>query len=623
MTQRNVAGCLLLLALVGPLAAEEKPSPQPEAELRTAATKALKMIQRSQVAFGKKDQCTSCHHQLLTEIPFTLARERGVAFDETIAQQVTGHSFAFLKDLDHAVQEWEHIDVFFDAWALVAGDIVGVRPTVTTDAYAQYIASRQLPDGRWPTIDRRPPQAHSPFTATAISARAVQRYLPERLNEEKAARVARAREWLLSHTPQTTEDRTLLLLGLLWTGADEAARKKAARQLLAEQRPDGGWPQLPTLESDAYSTGQALHALHVAAGLPTSDPAYQRGLRYLLGSQQEDGSWYVKTRIHPPAPISPPYFSSDFPYRRDQYASIMGTTWAAAALMHALPARPAAEVRRPTPPDLSPAEKDAWVRVAISGSAAELKALLDGGLSPNAKTNGGTTVLMMAARDPEKVKLLVDRGADLNARAATGFTPLMVASRYRGNAEVVRLLLKKGARANPDKDAKVRHNATALAYAAMSGDLGMAAALLDAGANVKAPMALLGQFPLSPLVLAIWNRDPAMVKLLLDRGADPNEVGEVARLSPLDWAVLANHPEIVQLLLKREARINHADELGMTPLLYAVSIDFGDTTVLDQLLAAGADASVKNAQGATALELARKYGHQKMAARLAEKAASR
>ena len=31
------------------------------------------------------------------------------------------------------------------------------------------------------------------------------------------------------------------------------------------------------------------------AGLPVSDAAYERGVRFLLKTQQEDGSWYVKS----------------------------------------------------------------------------------------------------------------------------------------------------------------------------------------------------------------------------------------------------------------------------------------------------------------------------------------
>ena len=69
------------------------------------------------------------------------------------------------------------------------------------------------------------------------------------------------------------------------------------------------------------------------AGLPVSDPAYQRGLKLLLATQEEDGSWYTKTR----ALAFQPYFDSGFPHEYDQWMSAAGTSWASMALTLALP----------------------------------------------------------------------------------------------------------------------------------------------------------------------------------------------------------------------------------------------------------------------------------------------
>jgi ankyrin repeat protein len=601
---------------------DEKLKPVEEAKLRAASAKAIKIVQHSQVVWYKKQTCTSCHHQLLPEIMLNLARERGVPFEEKVARDMTAAAFAYLKDLDAAVQGYDNFDVFFEGLALVAARAVGVRPSLSTSAYAQYIASRQLPNGSWRTVDVRPPQAHSPFAATALCAQAVRHYLPGRLTGEKEARLRKAREWLIKTQPRTTEDRAFQLFGLLWTGAEEGIRKKAARQLLAEQRADGGWSQLPALASDAYATGEVLVALREAVGLPTSDPVYQRGLRFLLKSQEPDGSWQIKSRLHPPAPVSPPYVDAEFPYGHDQFISIMGTCWAVTAFLHALPPPAGEKLKTPMPPDFRPAEQAEWIEAALNGSAAELKGLLDGGVKPDAKTAEGTTALMLAARDLEKVKLLIERGTDVNARAATGLTPLMIAAQYRGNAEVVRLLLQKGARSTADKEAEVRHNASALFFAVMSGDMRSVETLLDAGANPNDGMKMLGQFYVSPLIYAAIGNDSAMAGYLIGRGADPNGVDNDG-LTALGWATLANHSGTVQALLARGAQLNHVDKHGMTPLLSAASIDFGDTSALEKLIAAGADLKAKNKEGLTALELAKKYHHAAMVGLLAGKAAPR
>ena len=118
------------------------------------------------------------------------------------------------------------------------------------------------------------------------------------------------------------------LFGLGWAKVSRVAIDQSARELLAEQRADGGWSQLPTLPGDAYATGQVLVALHQAAGLPISDPAYQRGAQFLLKTQLEDGSWLVKTRSLP----LQPYFESGFPHGPDQWISSTGTSWATMAL---------------------------------------------------------------------------------------------------------------------------------------------------------------------------------------------------------------------------------------------------------------------------------------------------
>ena len=69
------------------------------------------------------------------------------------------------------------------------------------------------------------------------------------------------------------------LLGLAWAKAPADAVRTSADALLREQRPDGGWAQLPTLETDAYATGQALVALQTS-GHDVASAAYRRSVAY-------------------------------------------------------------------------------------------------------------------------------------------------------------------------------------------------------------------------------------------------------------------------------------------------------------------------------------------------------
>jgi spermidine/putrescine-binding protein len=145
--------------------------------------------------------------------------------------------------------------------------------------------------------------------------------------------VARARQWLETAKPETNEDQAMRLLGLSWAKSGAKQLQKAARELLAEQRPDGGWGQMQTLQTDAYATGQALVALRWSGQLAASDPAYQRGIAYLLQTQFADGSWLVRTRTFP----FQPYKESGFPHGADQWISAAGSSWAAMALSLSTP----------------------------------------------------------------------------------------------------------------------------------------------------------------------------------------------------------------------------------------------------------------------------------------------
>ena len=56
-----------------------------------------------------------------------------------------------------------------------------------------------------------------------------------------------------------------------------------------------------------------------AGGLTVDDPAYRRGVDFLLGSQYEDGSWLVETRSHTCRRL--PYFETGFPARGTRNSS--------------------------------------------------------------------------------------------------------------------------------------------------------------------------------------------------------------------------------------------------------------------------------------------------------------
>jgi ankyrin repeat protein len=301
-------------------------------DVRTAVQRSVSLLERATTSFFAKANCFACHEQPAASFAVGAARAKGIAIDEKAAGERWAQLTAGLNagQLEGAAPLGGADNNLYLAEALVRS---GYPPDRKTDILAANLAAYQGGDGGWhlPGYARSPIQDND-FSRTAMAIRALKTYgTPGRAVEMKE-RIERAKQWLLHATPVTTEDLVMRLAGVAVAGAPASELRRLAEPILAKQRPDGGFAQGDTFNSDAYATGMTLWALSTAGIVQPNQDAYRKGVKFLLSTQASDGSWQVYSR----ATKFQIYFESGFPYGHDQWISTMATGWASAALSIAI-----------------------------------------------------------------------------------------------------------------------------------------------------------------------------------------------------------------------------------------------------------------------------------------------
>lgn len=331
MKKYLITGCLLLCILAFTKSTDNE---NKSADINNAIDKSLPLLQASSHIFLENiGFCHSCHHQGLGAVNFALAKEKGFAVRNSIINEALDSTCNYWKahaNMQTLAENDDPVAIVvtgnYDLWALSANKY---KRNKMIELLARNIMRKQSYDGSWVSVGQRPPLEYYSFSATALAVKNIQDFVPAVLHAEVKQRIEKARTWLIRTMPVANEEKAFQLLGLTWSHADKKIIAQQAKKLLAVQHEDGGWPQLDSLQTDAYATGQSLYALNQSGQLATTAPAYQKGITFLLNTQLADGSWHVKTRSYPFVP----YVYSGFPHGNDQFISAAGSNWATMALI--------------------------------------------------------------------------------------------------------------------------------------------------------------------------------------------------------------------------------------------------------------------------------------------------
>jgi ankyrin repeat protein len=205
----------------------------------------------------------------------------------------------------------------------------------------------------------------------------------------------------------------------------------------------------------------------------------------------------------------------------------------------------------------------------------------------------------------------------LLARAGAGhvlFGDALVTAVVNGEESLTALFLEAGVDVNQRSRLAETTIGTALLAAVHVGDLSLVRRLLNVGANpseagsfipreARRPWAFSKDF-LTPLSLAAAEDRPEVVRLLLERGAGPNEVASpAAGRTPLMYAAMTDAVHSLAELQRAEAHVHAADADRRTALHWAAH--YGKLDAARALLRTGAKKDVRDEDGLTPADLAK------------------
>lgn len=269
---------------------------------RSAVSRALPYLARQTGTWIEEKKCTSCHQVPHALWAMNAARASGLTVDDRLTEWNRWAVAFVLREADESeyddARAVERADEAYQM--LLAGSTADVEgdggPVTARERLVSLLGEGQRTDGLWQAGGQLPgqkrPRAETDETTTLWTLHA----LASHGGEATEKQAARARAKVKLEARSTSIEHVVLRYLLALDDGEKAQAKALQRQILSQQNEDGGWGWLLDGDSDALATGQVLYAFSYMEEKQHGE-AERRAHRFLVETQQPDGSWQVPSTL--------------------------------------------------------------------------------------------------------------------------------------------------------------------------------------------------------------------------------------------------------------------------------------------------------------------------------------
>ena len=311
-----VVACVSSTGAEDSVASQTAVPPATTEQVHATVDRAIGYVQVESAAWLSTRKCAACHHAPLPLWALSEAEQHGYAIDKKFLTETT-ESLLGNRDKLLASRIFPNpaeppdprpqgrglnMGLPFMAVAARAMPSLEEGQKQSLKLIAEEIVNKQQADGSWEWFAtlRRPPINETPTTDAAWIILALAGETGPDAPESQRVALSKAMAWFdAAKSSDTHQDKILKVLMGVRFGQPRDSLQTTIDELLALQRPDGGWSQtVPELKSDAFATGQTLYVLSLA-GYTGEQPQIQRGIDFLVATQTPDGSWPMISRSTP------------------------------------------------------------------------------------------------------------------------------------------------------------------------------------------------------------------------------------------------------------------------------------------------------------------------------------